>query len=76
MLIRSVADLKYAYGSYRQAALALGMTPQALHLRLGASGKLPPAKYFQQRAILEEHGHKVKPSLWGFAEADQREAAR
>ena len=76
MIISTLPDLKEAFGSYRRAALALRMTPQALHLRLGASGKLPATQYFQQKAILEGRGYQVEDGLWDFVEADQREAVR
>ena len=66
MKIRNLPDLKKAFGSYNQAALALGMSPQALHARLIKSGKLPTTLYFRQIAVLKEHGHKADRSLWGF----------
>jgi Zn-dependent peptidase ImmA (M78 family) len=75
MKIRTLPDLKRAYGSYNQAALALGVTRQALHRRIVDFGNLPAGQYFRHKAILEGHGHTVEPSLWGFAEADQRETA-
>lgn len=75
MLIRDFPDLKEAFGSYNQAALALGMSRSGLHNAM-KRGRLPATQYLRQSAVLKSHGHKAEATLWAFAEADQREAAR
>ena len=70
MLIRSVTDLQEAFGSYRKAAEAIGMTPQALN-DARRRGNLPRQKYFNQKAVLEHHGFRTDPSLWGFSDRSQ-----
>ena len=65
MIIKAVTDLQSAFGTYRAAADALGMSPQALN-DCRRRGNLPTTKYFEQRAIIEHYGHKSDPALWGF----------
>lgn len=73
MLIRSIPDLQAAFGSYRKAADAIGMTPQALN-DARRRGNLPRQKYFNQKAILEHHGYMTDPALWGFIGQPERAA--
>lgn len=73
-MIRSIEDLKEAYGSYSAAAFALGMSRQALH-NSRMRGHLPLWLYFKQQAVLEAHGHKADQRLWNFAKVGRRRAA-
>jgi len=73
MLIRTVTDLQEAFSTYRAAADALGMSPQALN-DARRRGNLPRARYFDQKAIIEHHGHPSDPALWGFSAMADRAA--
>ena len=73
MLIRTIPDLQTAFGSYRKAAEAIGMTPQALN-DARRRGNLPRQRYFNQKSILEHHGFRTDPSLWGFADQPEKAA--
>lgn len=73
MLIRTIPDLRTAFGTYVEAAEAIGMTPQALN-DARRRGNLPRQRYFSQKSILEHHGHRTNPSLWGFTSQSEKAA--
>jgi hypothetical protein len=73
MLIRTIPDLQDAFGTYVEAAAVLGMTPQALN-DARRRGNLPRQRYFTQKSLLEHHGHRTDPSLWGFSSQSEKAA--
>ena len=70
MLIRTIPDLKVAFGTYTEAGKTIGLSPQALY-ECRRRGNLPRHRYFTQKAVLEHLGYQTDPSLWGFADHPQ-----
>jgi len=75
MHIKTMADLKEAYGTWARVADRLDMSPQALNNAKNQRGVLPKDKHFIQMGYIEADGHTASRSLWGFAEPAEPEAA-